>query len=297
VKDDASRKFQQIGFTYAVLSDEKRRSRYDHTGRTDDGGAEFGPGESGSWETYFEELFDRATKGKLDELKKEYQNSTEELEDLKYAYNDTGGSLDEIMNHIPHSTIEDEPRFVRLITDLIKSGDLTSTRIWEKSVKDETARLKRKKKSAKEAEEAEALAKDIGVWDEFYGSGKPTDKAAKKQKGKRKANVSKEGEEDVSALQALILKRKKNMDGFFDDLAAKYTEPEPSARSGGSRGKKRKADAGEDPPTKRSKFPPLPPDIDDEEFAKIQESFLKKVPASPKPRSTSKGETKRKARR
>lgn len=74
VKDDASRKFQQIGFAYTVLCDEKRRSRYDRTGRTDDDGVDFGPGESGSWETYFEELFDRATKGKLDELKKEYQS-------------------------------------------------------------------------------------------------------------------------------------------------------------------------------------------------------------------------------
>jgi DnaJ family protein C protein 9 len=73
-KDDASHKFQQIGFAYAVLSDGERRSRYDRTGRTDDGGVDFGPGESGSWETYFEELFDRVTKDKLDELKKEYQS-------------------------------------------------------------------------------------------------------------------------------------------------------------------------------------------------------------------------------
>jgi DnaJ family protein C protein 9 len=224
-------------------------------------------------------------------------DSVEELEDLKRVYNDTDGSLGEIMDHIPHSTIEDEPRFVQLIANLIKSGGLTSTLTWEKSVKDETARLKRKKKSAKEAEEAEALAKEIGVWDEFYGGGKPTDKAAKKQKGKRKADAGNE-EEDVSALQALILKRKKNMDGFFDDLAAKYADPEPSARSGGSRGKKRKADAGEDPPIKRPKTVPPPPDIDDKEFTKIQESLLKKkAPASPKPRPTSRGQAKRKTKR
>ena len=76
-RDDASRKFQQVGFAYAVLSDEKRRSRYDRTGRTDDGGVDFGPGESGSWEAYFEELFDRVTKGKLDELKNEYQSMSQ----------------------------------------------------------------------------------------------------------------------------------------------------------------------------------------------------------------------------
>lgn len=74
-KDNASHRFQQIGFAYSVLSDEERRSRYDRTGRTDDGGVNFGPGESGTWETYFEELFDRVTRGKLDELKKEYQST------------------------------------------------------------------------------------------------------------------------------------------------------------------------------------------------------------------------------
>ena len=226
----------------------------------------------------------------------QWLDSAEEVEDLKRAYNDTDGLLDEIMDHIPHSTIEDEPRFVLLITRLIKSGDLMSTPTWEKSCKDEAARLKRKKKSGKEAEEAETLAKEIGVWDEFYGGGKPTDKATKKQKGKRKADAGNE-EEDVSALQALILKRKKNMDGFFESLAAKYAEPGPSARSGGSRGKKRKADVGEDPPTKKSRTVPPPPDIDDDEFAEIQGSLLKKAPASPKRRSTSKGGGKRKAKR
>ena len=210
---------------------------------------------------------------------------------MKRVYNDTNGSLDGIMDSIPHSTTEDEYRFVRLITGLIASGDLTSTPTWEKSIHDETARLKREKRSAKEAEEAEALAKEIGVWDEFYGSGKPTDRAAKKRKGKHKADAGNEG--DVSALQALILKRKKNMDGFFDSLAAKYADPEPSAR----RGKKRKADGSEDSPPKKSKAVPLP-DIDDEEFAEIQGSLLKKrAPASPKPRSISKGEAKRKTKR
>lgn len=218
------------------------------------------------------------------------------MDDLKCAYNDTGGFLDEIMNHIPHSTIEEEPRLVRLIASLIKSGDLISTPIWEESVKDETARLKRKKKSAKEAEEAEALAKEIGVWDEFYGGGNPTDRAAKRRKGKQKADVG--NEEDVSALQALILKRKKNMDGFFDGLAAKYAEPEPSVRSGGSRGKKRKADVNGGSPIKKPNVVPSAPDIDDEEFVKIQESLLKKkAPAPANSRSTSKSETKRKGKR
>lgn len=70
-KAEASTKFQQIGFAYAVLSDEKRRQRYDSTGKTDEG-FDMGAGEDG-WDAYFEELFDRVTRGKLDEMKKEYQ--------------------------------------------------------------------------------------------------------------------------------------------------------------------------------------------------------------------------------
>jgi DnaJ family protein C protein 9 len=70
-KAEASTKFQQIGFAYAVLSDEKRRQRYDNTGKTDEG-FDLGAGEDG-WDAYFEELFDRVTRGKLDEMKKEYQ--------------------------------------------------------------------------------------------------------------------------------------------------------------------------------------------------------------------------------
>lgn len=72
-KANASLKFQQIGFAYAVLGDEKRRQRYDRTGKTDEG-FELGPGDDG-WEAYFEELFEKVTREKLDEMKKEYQGA------------------------------------------------------------------------------------------------------------------------------------------------------------------------------------------------------------------------------
>lgn len=73
-KADASAKFQQIGFAYAVLGDPTRKARYDSTGKTDEGGIEFGPGEDG-WDAYFEELFENVTRGRLDEFKKDYQGA------------------------------------------------------------------------------------------------------------------------------------------------------------------------------------------------------------------------------
>ncbi|KAI0362024.1 DnaJ-domain-containing protein [Trametes cingulata] len=278
-KAEASIKFQQLGFAYAVLSDEKRRKRYDQTGKTDEG-ADFGPGEDG-WEAYFEELYDRVTRDKLDEMKKEYQGSAEEVADLKKAYTDTEGSIEDIMTHIPHSTHDDEARFIVIITDLIKKGELPSLPKWESSTKDEKAKLVRKKQAEKEAKEAEALAKELGVWDEFYGSGKP---GARKTKGKGKGTqqAGGEDEEDTSALQALILKKQKNMDSFFDNLAAKYGGAEPASKAG-KKGKKR-GKAAEDEEEeeeietsrkKRSKkdIPP-PPEIDEAEFERIQQRLM-----------------------
>lgn len=81
--------------------------------------------------------------------------SAEELEDLKKAYTETDGSLEEIMTHIPHSTFDDEARFIVTISDLIKKGDLPLLARWETSTKDEKAKLVRKKQAQKEAAEAE----------------------------------------------------------------------------------------------------------------------------------------------
>jgi len=290
---DASTKFQQIGFAYAVLSDENRRQRYNRTGKTDEG-FELGAGEDG-WEAYFEEMFDRVTRGKLDEMKKEYQGhystcifhpqmfitftgSSEEVEDLKMAYTNTAGSIGDIMTYIPHSTHDDEARFIVIISDLITKGSLLALPTWESSIKDEKSKLVRKKQGEKEAKEAEKLAKELGVWDEFYGTGKTGERKSKgKGKGKGKNDQNDEGEEDHSVLQALILKKKqKNMDGFFDNLAAKYGEPEPSAKSKGKGAKRRKAvDEDEESPQKKSRrgAPPTP-EIDDEEFEKLQEKLF-----------------------
>ncbi|KAG6877709.1 hypothetical protein C0993_004804 [Termitomyces sp. T159_Od127] len=250
-KAAASTKFQQVGFAYAVLSDEERRLRYDRTG------------------------------------------SNEEIDDLAAAYTSTGGSIGEIMNHIPHSTHEDEARFITIISDLIAKGTLPMLDTWRKSVKDEKAKLVRRKQSEKEAKEAEQLAKELGVWDEFYGSGK---KGKRKTEGKgKKQKDEKDGEEeDHSALQALILKkRQKNMDSFFDGLAAKYAEPTSKTRGGKKRGRVASKEDEGLPTKKIRKVTPQPPN--DEEFEKLQASmFGDKASRMDEPRPKTVPKTRRK---
>ena len=193
------------------------------------------------------------------------------------------------MTHIPHSTHQDEARFVMAISDLITKGELTANSTWNKSSKDEKAKLVRKKAADQEAEEAEELAKELGVWDEFYGSGKEGSRKGKgkgkgKSKGKKKAEGEGEGgagededEEDHSALQALILKKRQNAGSFLDNLAAKYADPQPRAKGKRKKDATASGEVDESPKTekRRRDAEPEPGDIDDEEFAKLQEKLFK----------------------
>ena len=193
------------------------------------------------------------------------------------AYHDTEGSLDEIMKRIPHSTADDEPRFVYTISKLITQDELPDLPLWQSTSGDEKAKLVRKKQSEKEAKEAEELAKELGVWDEFYGSGKA---GARKGKGKQKEKD--DAGEDISGLQALILQRKEAISGFLDNLAAKYTDmgEEGTSRKSGAKGKKRKKVAEHTEfeetgsPQKRPRS--ALPEIDEEEFQNIRSKLKSK---------------------
>jgi DnaJ homolog subfamily C member 9 len=215
--------------------------------------------------------------------------SGEEIQDVKAAYIETGGSIGEIINYIPHSTIDDEPRLIVLVSNLVKKGELPALPAWESSIKDEKARLARKKQSQKEAKEAEDMAKELGVWDEFYGSGK-----AGQRKGKGKGKQT--DDEDHSALRALMLRRKeKTMDGFFDNLAAKYAEP--LSKKVGKRRQDKDVDM-EGSPRKRSRGVDdiSPPRLDDEEFEKLQKTFGDKVKPKTSEAATTRNTRARKAK-
>ncbi|KAG8711858.1 hypothetical protein FRC09_020378 [Ceratobasidium sp. 395] len=218
-KASASATFQQIGFAYAVLSDTARRKRYDATGSADPGIEDLAEGED-AWERYFQEMFDTVTRERLDEMRRAYQGSDEERSDLRAAYLAGNGSIEDIMDAIPHSTYEDEVRLVALVNDMIGAGELQQLPTWTAAIKNIKAQNARQKKGEKEAKEAEEAARELGVWDEFYGSGK-VGKRKGKGKGATASNGDPEGE-DHSALKALIQSKAKKMDGFLDSLAEKF---------------------------------------------------------------------------
>ena len=217
--------------------------------------------------------------------------SQEEKGDIKDEYENGQGDIEHIMAHIPFSTYEDEPRIVSIVQSLIKAKEISSTPTWQKQVKDEKAKKVRKKRGEAEAAEAEEAAKDLGVWDEFYGSG---------QKGKRKGKTPTKNKEEDGALQALIQKRQATRGSFLDNLAAKYGAMEEDEEMDMGDGQKKKKDTAKGKGKKRTrpeedaKDMEMPsrskrrktPELDDEEFERIQARLVAQKEASGTTKST-----------
>ncbi|PWY98161.1 DnaJ-domain-containing protein [Testicularia cyperi] len=236
--EDAIQQFQKIGFAYAVLSDEVRRRKFDSTGSTRE--LMFGEGqEDFDWNEYFKTLWTgEVTRQTLDDFKKKYQNSEEEREDVLAAYNETEGDLASIFEHVPCCEfLADEERFIKIIDEAIAKGDLEQTSTWKKTKSDKSGRKALRQKAKGEAEEAEKLAKELGVWDDLFGSGASSKKAGgagKKAEGNGKkagtagkgSKTSKgksgdDGDDDLAGLAALIQRKNNNRASKFDDMIAK----------------------------------------------------------------------------
>ena len=183
--------------------------------------------------------------------------------DIESKYQSSGGSLPSILASIPHSSFANESRIIDVVNSLIVSGSLESTKKWESTSTDKTAAEKRRKKGEKEAKEAEKAAKDLGVWEEFYGSGeKGKRKGGKKDEPKSAAN----GED---ALAAVILKRQKDREGGLDAIAAKYAKIEEEERAK----KKAKKSTGKKAANHENAGGGTK-EMTDEEFAALQEKMF-----------------------
>ncbi|EAS34060.3 DnaJ domain-containing protein [Coccidioides immitis RS] len=222
-KDEANKKFQEIAFAYAILSDERRRRRYDTTGNTSESldleDDDF------DWVDFYREQFSSMVDGKaIEKIKAEYQGSEEEERDLLEAYETYEGDLDKVYEEVMLSNVlDDDERFRKIIKKAIRKGEVTDWPAFSKeSAKKRSQRVKAAEKEAREAME---IAKELGVEDKLFG----------KKKGK--------GDDDENSLMALIQQRQRSRaSNFLADLEAKYVAPSKSGK-----GKKRRTEEAEPP--------------------------------------------------
>jgi DnaJ homolog subfamily C member 9 len=217
-KENAHKKFQEIALAYAILSDERRRKRYDTTGNTSESldieDDDF------NWTDFFREQTATMVDGAMiEKIKKEYQGSDEEKADILTAYTEFEGDMDAIYEQIMCSNVlEDDERFRAIIDAAIESGEVEGYRAYTKESK--ASKKKRLAKAKSEESEAMEMAEELGVKDKLFGGGAGGGKKKNKQN-------------DEEALMALIQQRNQSRgETFFGGLEAKY----------GGGGKRKKAD-------------------------------------------------------
>lgn len=230
-KDEANHKFQQIAFAYAILSDERRRKRFDLTGSTAEAVHE---DDDFNWMDFYREQFSSSVDtNALEQVKKEYQGSEEEERDVLAAFEKHKGDMDRVYESVMLcNVLDDDDRFRAIINKAIADGEVENFKKY--SEESDRKRQQRVKAAQKEAQEAEQLAKEI-----------EDKKEAKSKKGggasKKKKTANKDNPMDDNSLVAMIQQRQASRAGaFFDSLEEKY------APKGGQ--KKRTAAQVDEPP-------------------------------------------------
>ncbi|KKK21182.1 hypothetical protein P175DRAFT_0525135 [Aspergillus ochraceoroseus IBT 24754] len=216
-KEEASRQFQKIAFAYAILSDERRRQRFDLTGST----AEAVDLDEGfDWVDFYREQFSTAIDtNAIEKLKQEYQGSAEEKRDVLAAFETYGGDLDRVYESVMLcNVLDDDERFRGLIDQAIEDGEVEGYQKYTEEP--EKKREQRLKRAQREAKEAEKLAKKLEKQ-------KPGNDS--KAGGKKRGKGTTMGDNDLAAL--IQQRQASRADSFFDRLEAKYNNPSGKKRA------------------------------------------------------------------
>ncbi|KAF2165339.1 hypothetical protein M409DRAFT_24188 [Zasmidium cellare ATCC 36951] len=207
-KEAAHAKFQEVAFAFAILSDERRRKRYDTTGRTEESldldDDDF------DWTTFFREQFrDVVTEEKINKFSDEYKGSDEERQAVLDAYTRTQGKMEKLYTIVMLSDmVDDEERFRAIIDEAVADGEVEDFKNYngeKESVREKRLERARKRKE-KEAKEADKASQEI-------------EEEKSKKKGK-KANGDAGGMGDLAAL--IQQRQQGRAESFFDRLENKY---------------------------------------------------------------------------
>ncbi|KXT16683.1 hypothetical protein AC579_8023 [Pseudocercospora musae] len=229
-KELAHTKFQEIAFAFAILSDERRRKRYDTTGRTEESldleDDDF------DWVDFFRTQFHEVvTVEKIQQFSNEYKGSEEERGAVLDAYKKCKGDMGKIYEIVMLSDmLEDEERFRNMIDGAIEKGSVEEYKKYAQE--SESARKKRmdraRREKEREAKEAEEVEQEV-------------------QEGKKQKKGKKSKHENLGDLAAMIQKRQQDRAGaFLGRLEEKYgggvgmSEPPEEAFAANRKSKKGK---------------------------------------------------------
>lgn len=184
-KSEIESKFKAVGFAYEVLSSPEKRKIYDRNPSAFS--------ENSADISKFSELFIKITTQDIEDFKRHYIDSAEELEDIMASYMKNYGDISKISEEVFFGSVYEEDRYLEIIKRQIAKNILPD--YLSKSPESNKKKAMRVKKAEKEAAEADAYAKELGLF----------------------------GSKDSSNLTALIQsKQKSRFDDMISNLESKY---------------------------------------------------------------------------
>ncbi|XP_058458537.1 J domain-containing protein CG6693 [Malaya genurostris] len=151
-KEEATEKFKILSKIHSVLSDKEKRALYDEKGVIDD---EDDDSIGAKWLSIWQQFFKPISNEDISNFEKEYTGSDLERSDIKKAYMNGKGCINYMMNCVPFMSCEDEPRIIKIIKEMIASGEVPEHKIFTEEPK--SKRDRRHKKYAREAIESAVL--------------------------------------------------------------------------------------------------------------------------------------------
>ena len=121
-RESNKQKFQTLSKIHSVLSDKEKRAVYDDTGELADEDDILA--QDKDWDAYWRILFKKVTKKDIEQFESEYKHSVRETADLKKCYVEFEGDMEQIMDRVMCSTVDDESRFCDMINQWIADGEV-----------------------------------------------------------------------------------------------------------------------------------------------------------------------------
>lgn len=142
----ANEKFKILGKIYSILQDEEQRKIYDENGDFDDDSyAIF------NWVNFWRSQFKKISTKDIENYKCEYVGSDTEVQDIKKAYVNGKGSMDYILEAVPFSNVEDEPRILEIVQKLVDDKEVERLdRFFNEPEKKKTIRKRKHEREVRE---------------------------------------------------------------------------------------------------------------------------------------------------
>lgn len=149
-KVTATEKFKALGKIHSILQDNEKRKLYDDVGEFDDE-----VDSSFNWFDYWRNMFKKIDIEDIDKHKEEYIGSETELRDIKKAYVSSKGNMNKILELVPFSNCDNEPRYIEIVKKMVEDGEVERYETFFNERKQK--KMRRRKKWEKEKEEAEKV--------------------------------------------------------------------------------------------------------------------------------------------